>query len=156
MFSDTIDMMDGEVLHITITDYAKPFCVRTPFAYREKLKVELDLLQQQGFIAPATMPTEWCAPIVVTPKKGSDRIRLCVDLSHLTTKLLNKYVRRERYQSSTPADAVVDIYSLSWTPSRGMDEENQLLTIRTNIIIAAWKSSWAVWVLPYRGQCGDV
>ena len=49
-------------------------------------------------------PTEWCALIVVTPKKDSDNIRLCVDLSHL-----NRYVRREHYQSTTPAQAVADI-----------------------------------------------
>jgi hypothetical protein len=83
---------------------AKPFCVRAPqtvpFAYREKLKAELELLQQQGIIAPVTTPTEWCAPIVVTPKKDSERIRLCTDLSHL-----NKYVKRERYQLSTPTEA---------------------------------------------------
>ena len=43
-------------------------------------------------------------PHVVTPKKNADRIRMCVDLSHL-----NHYMRRERYQSSTPAQAVADI-----------------------------------------------
>ena len=71
--------------------YAKPFCVHTaravPFAYRDKLKAELDLLQRQGIIAPVTKPTEWCAPIVVAPK----------------------YVRREKYQSLTPAQVVADI-----------------------------------------------
>ena len=36
-------------------------------------------------------------PIVVTPKKDMGDIRMCVDLSRL-----NKYVRRERYQSATP------------------------------------------------------
>ena len=41
---------------------------------------------------------------VVTPKKNSDRIRMCVDLSKL-----NKFVRRERYPSTTPAEAVTDI-----------------------------------------------
>ncbi len=47
---------------------------------------------------------EWCAPIVVAPKKDSDRIRMCVDLSKL-----NKFVRRERYPSIPPAEAVADI-----------------------------------------------
>ena len=42
--------------------------------------------------------------IVVTPKKNTDNIRMCVDLSHL-----NRYVRREQYQTSTPAQAVADI-----------------------------------------------
>ena len=70
----------------------------------DKLKEELDLLQGQGVIVLVTVPTEWCAPIVVTPKKNSDKIRLCIDLSHL-----NRYVRRERYQSAPPAQAVADI-----------------------------------------------
>ena len=52
-----------------------------------------------------TEPTDWCAPIVVAPKKGTDRIRMCVDLSKL-----NKFVRRERYPSVTPAEAVTDIH----------------------------------------------
>ena len=47
---------------------------------------------------------EWCAPIMVAPKKGSDKIRKCVDLS-----CLNKYVQRERYQSPIPAEAIVGI-----------------------------------------------
>ena len=75
-----------------------------PFAYHDKLKKELDQLLQQGIITPVTEPTEWCAPIVVAPKKDTDRIRLCVDLSRL-----NRYVRREEYQSPTPAEAVADI-----------------------------------------------
>ena len=75
-----------------------------PLLTGDKLKEELDLLQEQGIITPVTEVTEWCAPIVVTPKKGSDRIRMCVDLSRL-----NRYVQRERYQSPTPAEAVADI-----------------------------------------------
>jgi len=57
-----------------------------------------------NIITPVTEPTEWCAPIIFTPKKNSDHIRMCVDLSHL-----NKYVLRERYQPQTPAQAVADI-----------------------------------------------
>ena len=100
--------MQGEYFHISLTDDVKPFCVNTPrsipFAYRDKLRAELDILQQQNIITPVTEATEWCAPIVVTPKKNTDRIRMCVDLSRL-----NRYVRRERYQSCTPAQAVADI-----------------------------------------------
>ena len=108
VFDDEIKTMEGEVFHISLTENAHPFCVHTPrttpFAYRDKLKTELDLLQAQGIIAPVTEPTDWCAPIVVAPKKNSDKIRLCVDLSHL-----NRYVKRERYQSAAPAQAVADI-----------------------------------------------
>ena len=45
--------------------------------------------------------------IVVTPKKNTDNVRMCVDLSHL-----NRYVRREQYQTSTPAQAVADIAAI--------------------------------------------
>ncbi len=108
VFDGQIKAMEGKQFHISLTDDAKPFCVKTPraipFAYRDKLKSELTTLQEQGIVVPVTHPTEWCAPIVVTPKKGSDNIRMCVDLSHL-----NRYVKRERYQSATPAQAVADI-----------------------------------------------
>ncbi len=108
IFDGSVKQMDGEKFHITLAEEAKPFCIKTsrtvPFAYRDKLKAELETLEAMGIIAPVTYPTKWCAPIVVTPKKNSDNIRMCVDLSHL-----NKYVQRERYQSLTPAQAVADI-----------------------------------------------
>ena len=86
VFDGKIRTMEGEKFHISLVEGAVPFCVKTPrsipFAYREKLKAELQTLQDQGIIAPVTQVTEWCAPIVVTPKKGTDKIRICVDLSH--------------------------------------------------------------------------
>ena len=95
------------VSNSTSTCQAKPFCVTSPrtipFAYRDKLAAELDLLQQQNIIAPVTEPTDWCAPIVVTLRRIVT-IRMCVDLSHL-----NRFVKRERYQSSSPAEAVADM-----------------------------------------------
>ena len=108
VFDGQIRRLEGEQFHISLTVDVKPFRVNTPrsipFAYRDKLKAELDLLESQDIIAPVTAATEWCAPIVVTPKKNTDWIRMCVDLSHL-----NRFVRREQYQSSTPAQAVADI-----------------------------------------------
>ena len=130
--------MEGELFTISLMDDAQPFSVKAPrsipFAYREKLRQELDSLQQQDIIAPVTQPTEWCAPIVVTPKKGTEDIRLCVDLSKL-----NRYVRREQYQSPTPAEAVADIAASEaqvftvLDAKKGyhqclMDEQSQLLT----------------------------
>ena len=108
VFDGQIRVMQGEEFHIEIDDTAKPFCVHTPrtipFAYRDKLQAELNLLESQHIITPVTEATTWCAPIVVTPKKNSEKIRMCVDLSHL-----NRFVIRERYQSPTPAEAVADI-----------------------------------------------
>ena len=84
VFDGTVKVMEGEFFHITLADDAQPFCVHTPrtipYAFRDKLRLELDSLQAQGIIYPVTEPTAWCAPIVVTPKKNSDQFRLCVDL----------------------------------------------------------------------------
>ena len=76
----------------------------------------------------------WCAPIVVAPKKNSDNIRLCVDYSKL-----NKFVKRELYSSCTPSDAMADISSQNsafftvFDALKGyhqcpLDQESQLLT----------------------------
>ena len=93
MFDGQVRTMEGEEFHISLTTDAKPFFINTPcsipLAYRDKLKAELDLLLSQEVIAPVTEATVWYAPIIVTPK-NTDRICMCVDLSHL-----NKYVIRE-------------------------------------------------------------
>jgi len=93
-FNGEITTMEGELFSICLMEGAEPFCVKAPrsipFAYREKLKKELDLLQQQSIIVPVTEVTEWCAPIVVTPKKGTDWIRLYVDLSRLTAMSIER------------------------------------------------------------------
>ena len=94
VFDGQIRTMPGEVFKIVLTEDAKPFCISTPrtisYAYLGPTKDELELLESQGIIAKQTEPTDWCAPIVVTRKKNSEHIRLCVDLSHL-----NRFVKRE-------------------------------------------------------------
>ena len=61
VFDGQVRVMDGEQFCITLVENAVPFCVKTPrtvpFAYRDKLKAELELLQQQGIIAPVTEAT---------------------------------------------------------------------------------------------------
>ena len=137
-FDGKIRVMDGEKFRINLTDNATPFCVSAPrtipYAYRDKVKLELETLQNHGIIEPVTEPTDWCAPIVVAPKKNSDNIRLCVDFSKL-----NKLVKRELYSSNTPSDAVADIsnqhcaFFTVFDALKGyhqcpLDEESQLLT----------------------------
>ena len=93
--------MDGEVFRIQLKDNAQPFCVQAPRAildaYRDKVLKELQSLREQGIIELVTEPTDWCASIVVAPKKNSDDIRFCVDISKL-----NKFVKREFYSVCTP------------------------------------------------------
>ena len=73
VFDGHIIPVESESFHISLTANAKPFCIKThrtiPFSYRDKLKAELQTLQEQGIITPVTYLTDWCAPIVVTPKK---------------------------------------------------------------------------------------
>ena len=64
----------------------------------------LHTLESQGIIQPVTELTEWCAPIVVAPKRDCDNVRICIDFSKL-----NKFVKREFYSSGTPMDAIADI-----------------------------------------------
>ena len=138
VFDGPIRTMPGETFKIELTEDYKPFCVNTPrtipYSYQEKLKAELDLLESQNIIGKQIKPTSNCAPIVIAPKKNSDCIRLCVDLSKL-----NRYVKRERYQSTTPAMAVADIaksdakYFSTFDAYKGyhqcpLDEESQDLT----------------------------
>ena len=100
--------MECEKFCVKLTDNAQPFCVNTPrfvpYAFLDKLKEEIALLEAQGVIKAVTEPTEWCAPIVVIPNKNSDDVRLCVDFS----KLIN-YVLPQHYRSCSPAEAMADI-----------------------------------------------
>ena len=86
----------GEIPYIFETR-GQTICIGTP----QSIPIKLDLLIAQEVIAPVTEATVWCVPTVVTPKKNTDGISMCVDLSHL-----NKYVIRECYQSLTPTQAV--------------------------------------------------
>ena len=48
-------------------------------------------MEDAGVIVRVEQPTDWCAPMVVVPKK--DDVRICVDLTKL-----NESVRRERHE----------------------------------------------------------
>lgn len=79
--------------HIQIRPDAKPHAIFTPrhvpFPLRSKVAEELDRMEKAGVISKVTEPTEWCAGMVVVPKK-SGKVRICVDL-----KPLNRSVLRE-------------------------------------------------------------
>ena len=63
---------------------------------------------------------------MVTPKKNSDSIRMCVALSHL-----NRYVKQEWYQSPCPAEAVADFTILDARKGYhqcALNAQTQLLT----------------------------
>ena len=80
---------------ITLKEDAKPFQVsvprKVPFPLYQKTKEELDRMLETGVISRVDEPTDWCAPMVVTPKSNG-KVRVYVNLSKL-----NEYVKRENH-----------------------------------------------------------
>lgn len=83
----------GEEYSIKLKENATPYSLyvprKVPIPLREKVKKELERMEQMKVISKIDTPTPWCAGMVVVPKK-SDDVRICVDL-----KPLNKNVLRE-------------------------------------------------------------
>eukprot|EP00731_Ephydatia_muelleri_P028828 Em0020g472a len=86
----------GVEYSIKLRPNAKPYALSTPrnipLPLRSKVKEELTKMEKSGVISRVEGPTEWCAGMVVVPKKQSDSVRICVDL-----KPLNESVLRENY-----------------------------------------------------------
>nr|XP_058955069.1 uncharacterized protein K02A2.6-like [Pocillopora verrucosa] len=80
---------------ITLKEDAKPFAIsvprKVPLPLYQKTKDELDRMLEIGVISPVDQPTDWCAPMVVTPKSNG-KVRVCVNLSKL-----NEFVKRENH-----------------------------------------------------------
>ena len=85
-----------------LKDDAKPFTINVPrrvaLPLMDKIAVriasskkELRRMEDAGVIVRVEQPTDWCAPMVVVPKK--DDVRICVDLTKL-----NESVRLERHE----------------------------------------------------------
>lgn len=64
---------------------------RIPLPLLDKVRAELHRMEDLGVISRVEEPTDWCAGLVVVPKKDN-KVRLCVDLTGL-----NQYVCREKY-----------------------------------------------------------
>ena len=83
----------GEEYHIPLKEGAAPYALTTPrnvpLPLRSKVQDELNSMEAMGVISKIDQPTEWCAGMVVVPKKSGD-VRICVDL-----KALNDNVIRE-------------------------------------------------------------
>ncbi|RXN13010.1 GTPase IMAP family member 8-like protein [Labeo rohita] len=80
---------------ISLKPGATPFSLKTPrripLPLMGKVKEELHRMEMLGVISRVEEPTDWCAGMVVVPKK-SGAVRICVDLSKL-----NESVRRKKY-----------------------------------------------------------
>lgn len=80
---------------ITLNDDAKSFALsvprKVPMLLYDVTKSEIERMLKSAVISPVDNPTEWCAPMVATPRPDS-KVRVCVDLTKLS-----EYVHRENH-----------------------------------------------------------
>ena len=78
-----IGKLKGVQVKLDIDDQIQPVAQkhrRVPFPLREKLDTELERLEKAGIIEKVENATDWVSPIARTPKKGTDELRVCVDM----------------------------------------------------------------------------
>ena len=80
-----------EPYHIKLKANATPFALFTaknvPLPLLNKVKEHLANMEATGVISRVEVPTDWCAGMVVVPKKNGD-LRICVDLKPLNEVVL--------------------------------------------------------------------
>ena len=68
---------------------------RVPINLRDKVRTELEKLEEKGIITRVNKATDWVANMVVVPKPNNE-VRICVDYLHL-----NAAIKRERLMVPT-------------------------------------------------------
>lgn len=63
-------------------------CRRLPIPLQKVVDDEIQKLLDQDIIEPATGKITWASPLVVTPKDGGRRVRLCVDMRKANTAII--------------------------------------------------------------------
>ncbi|KAJ8355042.1 hypothetical protein SKAU_G00226090 [Synaphobranchus kaupii] len=80
---------------IKLKPEAVPFSLHTPrrvpLPLMGKVKEEIDRMEKMGVITKIEEPTDWCARMVVVPKKAGN-VRICVDFTRM-----NESVCREKF-----------------------------------------------------------
>ena len=90
--TDSLQPMTGPTMDIQLQPDATASCIYTPrpipYAYRDQVKTQLDDMVANGIIEPVSSPSEWCHPVVIVPKKGTNEKRLTVDFKKLNDRVL--------------------------------------------------------------------
>ena len=126
----------GKLYHITLRNNSSPYSIssprRVPLHLKDAVKSTLDTLESQNIIVKITQPTNWCAPMVVVPKKDN-KVRICVDYTALNKSVQTEHIVlpeiTETLAQIDPAakyfsklDATSGFYHIP------LDPESQLLT----------------------------
>ena len=76
-----------ESYEIKLKQDAQPFALFTPrsvpLPLRKKVEEELARMESLDVIFRVDEPTQWCAAMVVVPKRNSEAVRICVDFRPL-------------------------------------------------------------------------
>ncbi|RXN21321.1 Retrovirus-related Pol poly from transposon [Labeo rohita] len=72
---------------------------RVPFALRDRLREELDSMEDQGIIKKVTEPTDWVNALCVVEKPKTGKLRVCLD-----PRDLNKAIKCPHYPLPTLED----------------------------------------------------
>lgn len=84
--------------HIVVDENVPPVvhpCRKIPFQLHDKVKAELDRMEDMGVVTKIDEPTPWVNSLVVVPKKNGD-IRICMD-----PRDLNRAIQRQHYKLPT-------------------------------------------------------
>ena len=93
---------------ITLKDNARPFALNVPrpipFPLRKAADEALDEMIKNQVIVKVDEPTAWVAPMVVVPKPGHSKVRICTDFTEL-----NKFIMREIHPMSTVESSLASL-----------------------------------------------
>ena len=90
---------------IKLDSSAQPYSLSVPrrvsLPLMDKVKAELQRMQDIGVVSKVDEPTPWCSGMVAVPKANSDQVRICVDLTKL-----NESVIREKHMLPTVEESL--------------------------------------------------
>ena len=87
----------------SVTPIAQKHC-RVSFHLCDKIDSELKRLFDTGIIERVNDTSEWVSPVVIVPKRNSDEIRLCVDMTQA-----NKAFKQVRHVIPTLDELCYDL-----------------------------------------------
>ncbi|XP_064462350.1 uncharacterized protein K02A2.6-like [Ornithodoros turicata] len=141
VFEKSFGNIRGYTGTLTLKENVRPVLCKArtvPFALREKVDDELRTMENDGILY-RVQTSDWATPLVIVPKKESNKIRLCGDYR----VTVNPYLKVNDYPLPLPEDVFANLAGgecftvLDLAKAYlhlGMDEYSQeLLTINTHL-----------------------